>query len=259
MSRSDFQRVKASSNYPSSLALLESSASVKNLNLPCNYHQLMGILEPTPFREGVALQLLPYAVSDNIFAPILLQDKNLVEPFPSTTTSSSTNTNHRKLQQSQESLWEGHFQDLLKFKATHGHCSVPHTYPANIEFARWCKRQRYQYKLLRNQKKSLMSEERLNRLEGVGFVWDPQSIAWEAKLMELVEFKAEHGHCNVPCRYPPNPKLGAWAKRQRRQYKLYKSGASINISPDRFRILSEMGFQFQMQGCITTEGNTLQL
>ena len=66
-----------------------------------------------------------------------------------------------------------------------------------------------------------MTKERKQLLENVGFVWEPYKDAWDKQFLELLVFKNHHGHCRVPLNYPPNPKLAIWAKRQRREYKLY--------------------------------------
>jgi hypothetical protein len=39
------------------------------------------------------------------------------------------------------------------------------------------------------------------------------------RLRELAAFKQEHGHCNVPSTYPPNPPLALWVKYVRRRAK----------------------------------------
>jgi hypothetical protein len=39
--------------------------------------------------------------------------------------------------------------------------------------------------------------------------------AWNKRFAELHEFKAEHGHCNVPQKYEKNASLGAWVARNR--------------------------------------------
>lgn len=38
---------------------------------------------------------------------------------------------------------------------------------------------------------------------------------WRQNYDELVSFQTTHGHCRVPGKYPPNPKLGYWVKLQR--------------------------------------------
>jgi hypothetical protein len=41
----------------------------------------------------------------------------------------------------QADQWLERFQDLIEFKAKHGHCLVPHNYPPNQQLAQWTKRQ----------------------------------------------------------------------------------------------------------------------
>ena len=40
--------------------------------------------------------------------------------------------------------------------------------------------------------------ERIEQLESIGFAWDPREQAWDTRFKELVEYKKEHGNCNVP-------------------------------------------------------------
>lgn len=39
---------------------------------------------------------------------------------------------------------------------------------------------------------------------------------WDARLSQLLAFKAQHGHLAVPANYAPYPGLGAWVATQRR-------------------------------------------
>jgi hypothetical protein len=132
---------------------------------------------------------------------------------------------------------------LLKFKAKHGHCNVPHTYDDNPSLARWAKRQRYQYTRKLEQKQSCLSDARQQKLEAVGFAWDLQTMAWQEHFNELVEYKRKNGHCNVPNRYGGNPALGIWAKTQRLHYRLYRSNKFVSrLTPERFELLTNLGF-----------------
>ena len=42
--------------------------------------------------------------------------------------------------------------------------------------------------------------------------------AWDHHFQALVEFRKKHGHCRVPDRYPENPSLAGWVRRQRCDY-----------------------------------------
>ena len=65
---------------------------------------------------------------------------------------------------------------------------------------------------------------------------------WDERLLELREFRREHGHSLVPHTYPPNPQLARWVKRQRRQYKLRKEGKASTMTSDREELLESLGF-----------------
>ncbi|CAJ1937634.1 unnamed protein product [Cylindrotheca closterium] len=148
----------------------------------------------------------------------------------------------------QENQWRIQFKKLIEFKLKNGHCCVPHSFPEDPILARWVKRQRYQYKKL-NEKdpSSTMTTRRIEELESVGFVWHSHAAAWMEKLNDLKAFKAQTGHCNVPSHYPENVQLSTWVKCQRRQYKLYISGASSNMTVQRFEALEDLGFVFDIR------------
>lgn len=73
-------------------------------------------------------------------------------------------------------------------------------------------------------------------------VWDQQDSLWHQRFNELLEFKAEYGNCLVPNAFPNNPQLGAWVKRQRRQYKLFRQGLHSTITLERIKKLEKLGF-----------------
>ena len=56
-------------------------------------------------------------------------------------------------------------------------------------------------------------------MDALGFEWSHDEVVWEAMLAKLAAFKAEHGHCRVPCKHPPDPKLGRWVASQRKLHK----------------------------------------
>ena len=56
----------------------------------------------------------------------------------------------------------------------------------------WVHNQRKAYKV------DKLPERRKDLLEALGFVWQPMNNTWKDTYDKLVEWKAEHGHCNVP-------------------------------------------------------------
>jgi len=129
----------------------------------------------------------------------------------------------------QESVWEEMFSALVDFKKTHGHCKVPKTY-GDSKLYSWVSIQRQHWK------KKKLTDDRIQRLDEIGFIWDPQESVWEEMFSALVDFKKTHGHCDVPLNWPENPKLGHWVYIQRQHWKKKK------LTDDRIQRLDEIGF-----------------
>ena len=91
-----------------------------------------------------------------------------------------------------------------------------------------------------------MTQERIERLEGIAFEWDPFSAEWDTKFHELVAYKDTHGgSCNVPHRYDKNPQLGRWVNNQRTQYKKFQQDPSTSqMTQERIERLQSIGFEW---------------
>jgi len=125
--------------------------------------------------------------------------------------------------------WDERFGELLAYKVEYGNLNIPqrHHTPLGI----WVRHQRAAMNVGR------LSSERKGRLEEIGFEWDMLSSKWEAMFNELLQYKAEHGHANVPTNWPTY--LGTWVTLQRKARKASSRGV---LSPDRKKRLDEIGF-----------------
>ena len=150
---------------------------------------------------------------------------------------SSAPPSKTKIRRFQFEQWTLRYNNLKKFQAKHGHCLVNESHDDH-DLAKWVKRQRYQYKLRTSQKHSTMTAQRIEALEGIGFIWNPHKAAWEERFNELLEFKRVNGHCNVPCTYD-NQRLSSWVQAQRRQAKL------STLDSERFQRLANAGFEWK--------------
>ena len=158
------------------------------------------------------------------------------KPFPSFTD---------RFRPHQEKQWKAIFERLVQFKQKFGHCCVPCTYEDDRVLARWVKRQRYQYKKFTNNDPSAtMTASRIEMLESIGFIWHSHAVVWQERFRELLHFKQEMGHCNVPSVYPENPALATWVKCQRRQYRRLMNGQYSSMTLDRINILNSVDFAF---------------
>lgn len=150
--------------------------------------------------------------------------------------------------QNHEVLWLDQFQNLLKFKARFGHCCVPITFAEDQVLARWVKRQRYQYKRSEKCKISCtLTSGRIHILDSIGFVWKAHAASWEERFNELLKFKETYGHCNILSYDQNNVQLSTWAKCQRRQYKLFRSGRPSNMTVERIKVLQSVGFVWALR------------
>lgn len=142
----------------------------------------------------------------------------------------------------QAEIWSEKFEDLVEFRQYYGHCHVPHYYQRNAPLAQWVKRQRYQYKLKVDGKRSTLSDERVRLLNKIGFIWNSHDAVWEERWNELLLYKRIHGDCIVPSNYEKNPQLAVWVKRQRRQYKFYCEDKPTSMTKERIAKLEKLGF-----------------
>ena len=90
--------------------------------------------------------------------------------------------------------WEERYQQLLAFKEQHGHTVVPQHYPGGL--GNWVHQQRTHYVYFKTGRKSLMTQQKVNKLNDAGFVfsvkkgktWDPQTSASD---VDIAKSRAE--------------------------------------------------------------------
>lgn len=124
------------------------------------------------------------------------------------------------------SKWDEMFNELLAYKTQHGDVNVPDEWPTSL--GAWVGKQRAS-KMLGN-----LSDDRLQRLVDVGFVWDANESRWEARYGELCACKEKHGDINIP--HDRTSELWRWVSTQRIFNKRGK------LPADKIRRLDEIGF-----------------
>ena len=74
-----------------------------------------------------------------------------------------------------------------------------------------------------------------------------RTSTFEERCDQLLQFKEELGHFNVPLKYPDNPSLGSWCSKVRHAYSIIQKGMtpSINLPQSSIERLEEIGFQWQ--------------
>jgi len=167
------------------------------------------------------------------------------------TTRKKAKTDKDKSTQQSKTSFDERCNQILLFKEEFGHCNVPPRYSDNPSLGQWCKTMRTAYKKIQKGMNTNynLSQDRIERLEKIGFQWQGVDYdeAFKKRCHELMAFKEEVGHCNVPRRYADNPPLGKWCSNMRTAYKKIQKGmnTSSNLSQDRIERLENIGFQWQ--------------
>jgi DNA-binding TFAR19-related protein (PDSD5 family) len=126
--------------------------------------------------------------------------------------------------------WEENFAALQKFHEREGHCRVAHNHEQEgLKLGNWVGFQR--------SKKDKLTPDQLERLNSLGFSWDPRSEQWEQGFAALQKFHEREGHCRVPAkRRVGGLNLGGWVRKQR--------AIKNQLSPDRLNRLNSIGFSW---------------
>lgn len=145
-----------------------------------------------------------------------------------------------------DEMWQQRYDELVKFWKENGHCSVPQRYPPNKALGKWVHKQRQEFKKKRDGELSSLTSYRIAALQKIGFQVDTTNRAealWQQRYKELMQFKIENGHCNVPQKFAPNKALGKWVHRQRHEFKKMRDGEPTFLTQQRIDDLEKIGFQ----------------
>ena len=141
-----------------------------------------------------------------------------------------------------DETWMSFYRELEDYQRVHGNCLVPVQYPLNRKFAKWIGGQRHSYKLLKENKPSPMTPQRIQLLEKLGFEWNAQDVMWKTKFYELQEHFRLNGRGNTKGLKGP---LLRWVRYQKQLYRDLQDGKRSSLSPERQELLESIGFFFE--------------
>ena len=161
-----------------------------------------------------------------------------------------------KIKTDHDEVFDTRCRELVAFKEEFGHCNVPRRYSINSSLAKWCGETRTVYNMIQEGKPTAgrdISQEHINRLEGIGFKWKvvDHDKTFKSHCKNLVAFKEEFGHCNVPHRYPDNQLLARWCSNMRTANDNLQKGkkAGHYFSKEKLELLQKIGFQWAHSRC----------
>lgn len=112
-----------------------------------------------------------------------------------------------------ELRWENKYRELVLFKRKYGHTKVPQDFKENKALGRWVSMQR------RYKTKKKLREDRIRRLNEIGFLWKEDisrlyENAWEKRYNELLRYKKSNGHIDRIKIRREHLHLGIWMDSQ---------------------------------------------
>mmetsp|Transcript_37453 Transcript_37453/g.79000 ORF Transcript_37453/g.79000 Transcript_37453/m.79000 type:complete len:567 (+) Transcript_37453:18-1718(+) len=150
-----------------------------------------------------------------------------------------------RVAKNRRATWEERFEELKEYKEEHGHCVVPKNHGP---LGSWVRAQRHLMKEKEAMESSiesggLLCDERVDRLDRLGFVWDVHQWQWNQTYYELLKYKEDHNDTNVPMSYGG---LGLWVFNQRAHYNTFRKGKKSHMTPMRIILLRNIGFEFDL-------------
>jgi predicted metal-dependent RNase len=140
--------------------------------------------------------------------------------------------------------WNDMFNRLVQYKAEHGNCLVPQNYQADGRLGRWVHYQRVEFWMLKQRGSGKITQSRVDKLDSIGFEWDPQKSKWNSMFFRLVDFKSEHGHCMVPKGHKEDTELANWVRNQRLEHQNLEKNRKGRMTIERKERLESIGFQW---------------
>lgn len=137
----------------------------------------------------------------------------------------------------QNKIWMTHYENLKNFQQ-----SSSKLYPNaqdNTKLYHWCKNQR------RFNKNNTLSQERIDLLNELNFIWEVVNTSFEKRIIELKHYEKEQGTLHVSQvawqKGSPNHKLSRWVNEMRRLYN------ENRLSIERINKLNSIGFFWNME------------
>ena len=117
-------------------------------------------------------------------------------------------------------MWQTQYEHLCQYKQEHGTAHVSVRSTSHPVLGRWCDNQRQAYRRYQKGASSWLNEERIAKLNEIGFQWSLKSnpqVPFTERVQQLADFQRQHNHSKVPLNHPNG--LGAWIHRTRTQFR----------------------------------------
>jgi len=157
-----------------------------------------------------------------------------------------------KWSMSTRNTFDKRFAELMKFKEKFGHCNVPQNKPGEYKsLGNWCRDLRTAYNKIQKKETShhnKLTQENIQQLEDEGFKWSLPT-PFDKRFAELMNYKEEIGHCNVPRETGEYKSLGNWCRDVRTSYKKIqkKETSRYKLTQENIQQLEDEGFKWSLR------------
>lgn len=128
--------------------------------------------------------------------------------------------------------WQERYDELKEYYKAHGNCMVPARWIGNRPLARWVETQRRQHTLMKQNKPSQLTPERIKLLDELEFEWDPYEERWLERYNELIEFQRLNGDFVLPT-FKTGRVLYRWITQQQKAYHEWMAGKTSSMNEQR--------------------------
>lgn len=129
-----------------------------------------------------------------------------------------------------DDFWENNFNELKKYVEEFGSSKVDEK--INEKLFAWTIRMR---KARRGYFSYTLSDDKIKRLDELGFDWDPKYLFWNSCYKQLVKFKETNGHCNIEMSHKTRV-LYQWCQSNREN--------KSKLPQEKVKMLDELGFEW---------------
>jgi hypothetical protein len=149
--------------------------------------------------------------------------------------------------------FEDRAYEWLEYRTKHG--QEPRRESEAEGLAVWTTKIRSKYEMKKAGEKTNITQEQIDLLTKWGFKWEAdskfapknngvQTKKWEERFDDLLAYKDEHGHCQVPQSYPG---LGPWVKRQRKEGTQMRRNLKSRLTQEKIDTLTAAGFVWEVR------------
>ncbi len=153
------------------------------------------------------------------------------------------------LERNLSATWDIYYREAKKYYDEYGNLKVPKRYVTGtgLTLGSWLQNQRRVYE---GKAAGSLTEEKIDRLNAIGMVWNVRTDNWEEGYAELLAYHKKYGNADVKARYVSESgyPLGKWISNLRGAVK--KKGIDYVLNKSQQQLLQKVGMIWDKNGDI---------